>query len=80
MATTLSRASFTNQPIGRVNLKLVAMGTIAVGDTLTVTNPDGSAITGSVKKFIGSTSIKLGVISSNRPSSFLLLRQGATVA
>ena len=78
--TTLARASFGNQAIGRVNLKLVTTAGVVIGDTMTVTNPDGSTLTGTVKKFIGSTGLKLGVVSCSKPSGLLLLRAGAAVA
>ena len=83
MATTgtfLERASFANQAGGRVNLKLVSTAGVAVGDTMTVTKPDGSTLTGTVKKFIGSTGVKLGVTVVSKPSGLLLLPKGSTVA
>lgn len=76
--TTLERASFGNQPIGRINLKLNDMTGVAVGDTMTVTTAQG-AVTGTVTKFIGS-SLKLKVASQNRPSGTLLLPKGSPVA
>jgi hypothetical protein len=81
MATTgtfLERASFANLKYGRTNLKLVSTTGVAVGDSMTVTTPVG-IMTGTVKKFVGSTSIKLGDVTFNRPSSFLLLPKGSTV-
>jgi hypothetical protein len=78
--TTLERASFANQAGGRVNLTLVTTAGVAVGDTMTVTKPDGSTLTGQVKKFIGSTGLKLGVTSVSKPSGLLLLPKGSTVA
>jgi hypothetical protein len=78
--TTLARASFGNQPIGRINLKLVTTAGVAVGDTMTVTTASGAAITGTVAKFIGTTSLKLKVASQTRPSGTLLLPKGSTVA
>ena len=77
--TTLARASFANQPLGRVNLKLASTTGVAVGDSMTVTKPDGSTLTGTVRKFIGSTSLKLGVVSASKPSGLLLLPKGSTV-
>jgi hypothetical protein len=77
--TTLERASFGNQPLGRINLKLVTTAGVAVGDTMTVTTANG-AITGTVTKFIGSTGLKLKVVSQTRPSGTLLLPKGSTVA
>jgi hypothetical protein len=80
MATTLERASFANQPGGRVNLTLVSTGIIAVGDTLTVTTPSGATLAGTVRKFIGSTGLKLGVTQVSKPSGLLLLPKGSSVA
>ena len=78
--TALERASFA-APIGmRVNLTLVSTAGVAVGDTMTVTKPDGSTLTGLVRKFIGSTSLKLAVTGSSKPSGLLLLPKGSTVA
>ena len=57
--TTLERASFTNLKYGRVNLKLLSTTGVVIGDSMTVTTAQG-AVTGVVKKFIGSTSLKLG--------------------
>jgi hypothetical protein len=78
--TALARASFANQAGGRVNLKLVTTAGVAVGDTMTVTKPDGSTLTGVVKKFIGTTSLKLSVTAASKPSGLLLLPKGSTVA
>jgi hypothetical protein len=78
--TALERASFANQAGGRVNLTLATTAGVAVGDTMTVTKPDGSTLTGTVKKFIGSTGLKLGVTSVSKPSGLLLLPKGSTVA
>jgi hypothetical protein len=78
--TTLERASFANQAGGRVNLTLVSTVGVAVGDTMTVTKSDGSTLTGTVKKFIGSTGLKLGVTQVSKPSGLLLLPKGSTVA
>ena len=83
MATTgtfLERASFANQAGGRVNLKLVSITGVAVGDTMTVTKPDGSTLQGVVKKFIGGAGVKLGVTIVNKPSGLLLLPKGSAVA
>jgi hypothetical protein len=77
--TTLERASFGNQPLGRINLKLVTTAGVAVGDTMTVTTAQG-AITGTVTKFIGSTSLKLKVASQTRPSGTLILPKGSPVS
>ena len=77
--TTLERASFSNQPGGRVNLTLVSTAGVAVGDTMTVTTAQG-AVTGVVKKFIGSTGLKLGVTSMTRPSGTLILPKNSPVA
>jgi hypothetical protein len=82
MATTgtnLERASFSNQPLGKVNLKLVDTTGVAVGDTMTVTTAQG-AITGTVLKFLGSTSLRLKVVSMTRPSGTLLLPKAMPVA
>ena len=78
--TTLSRPSFANQAIGRVNLKLVTTAGVVVGDSMTVTKPDGSSMVGTVTKFIGSTGLKLKVVSVSKPSGLLLLPKGSTVA
>lgn len=78
--TTLERASFANQPLGKVNLTLVSTAGVAVGDTMTVTIPGGYALIGNVLKFIGSTGLKLKVQSLSRPSSFLLLPKGSAVS
>lgn len=77
--TTLERASFANLKYGRTNLKLVTTAGVAVGDSMTVTTAQG-AITGTVKKFIGSTSLKLGDVTFNRPSGTLILPKGSPVA
>ena len=84
MATTLERAAFANQPGGRVLLTLVSTGTIAVGDTLTVTvgsgQSAGATLAGTVKKFIGANMLKLGVTTVSKPSGLLLLPKGSAVA
>jgi hypothetical protein len=84
MATTLERASFANQAGGRVNLTLVSTAGINVGDTMTVTvgsgQSAGATLTGTVKKFIGSTGIKLGVTVVSKPSGLLLLPKGSPIA
>jgi hypothetical protein len=83
MATTgtaLERASFANQAGGRVNLTLVSTAGVAVGDTMTVTKPDGSTLIGTVKKFIGSTGVKVGVTVVSKPSGLLLLPKGSLVS
>lgn len=77
--TTLERASFTNLKYGRVNLKLLSTTGVVIGDSMTVTTAQG-AVTGVVKKFIGSTSLKLGDCVYNRPSGTLLLPKGSPVA
>ena len=77
--TTLARASFSNPPLAKVNLKLVTTAGVAVGDSMTVTTNNG-AVTGTVLKFIGSTSVKLKVASQGRPSGTLLLPKGSPVA
>ena len=77
--TTLERASFTNLKYGRVNLKLLSTAGVVVGDSMTITTANGT-MTGTVKKFIGSTGLKLGDLVFNRPSSFLLLPKGSPVA
>jgi hypothetical protein len=82
MATTgtaLERASFGNQPLGRINLTLVSTAGVAVGDAMTVTTAQG-AVTGTVTKFIGSTGLKLKVVSQTRPSGTLLLPKGSPVS
>lgn len=82
MATTgtfLERAAFGNQAGGRVNLTLVTTAGVAVGDTMTITVP-GATLVGTVKKFIGSTGLKLGVTSVSKPSGLLLLPKGSAVA
>jgi hypothetical protein len=83
MATTgtaLERASFANQAGGRVNLTLVSTAGVAVGDTMTVTKPDGSTLIGVVRKFIGSTGVKVGVTVVSKPSGLLLLPKGSLVS
>ena len=83
MATTgtfLERASFANQAGGRVNLTLVSTAGVAVGDTMTVTVPGGATLAGTVKKFIGSTGLNLGVTVVSKPSGLLLLPKGSAVA
>ena len=75
MATTLERASFANLKYGRANVTVTALTGITVGQVMTVTTPQGT-MTGTVKKFIGSTGLKLGDLTFNRPSSFLLLPKG----
>jgi hypothetical protein len=83
MATTgtaLECASFANQAGGRVNLTLVSTAGVAVGDTMTVTTPSGATLAGTVKKFIGSTGLKLGVTVVSKPSGLLLLPKGSTIA
>ena len=77
--TTLERASFSNQPLGKVHLTLVSTAGVAVGDSMTVTSANG-AVTGTVLKFVGSTAIKLKVASMTRPSGTLLLPKGSPVA
>ena len=79
MATTLERASFANLKYGRTNVTLVSTAGITVGQSMTVTTPVGT-MTGTVKKFIGSTGLKLGDLTFNRPSSFLLLPKGSPIA
>ena len=79
MATTLERASFANLKYGRCNIKVVDPTGIVVGQVMTITTNNG-AMTGTVKKFIGSTSLKLGDLTFNRPSSFLLLPKGFPIA
>ena len=64
---------------GRINLNLNDLTGVAVGDSMTVTTAQG-AVTGTVLKFIGSTSVKLKVVSQNRPSGTLLLPKGSPVA
>jgi hypothetical protein len=83
MATTgtfLERASFGNQAGGRVNLTLVSTAGVVVGDTMTVTVLGGATLAGTVKKFIGSTGLKLGVTTVSKPSGLLLLPKGSAVA
>jgi hypothetical protein len=83
MATTgtfLERAAFANQAGGRVNLTLVSTAGVAVGDTMTVTVPNGATLAGTVKKFIGSTGLKLGVTTVSKPSGLLLLPKGSAIA
>ena len=77
--TTLERASFSNQPGGKANLKLVDLTGVAVGDTMTVTTANG-AVTGTVLKFIGGAGLKWKVSSMNRPSGTLVLPKGSPVA
>ena len=77
--TTLERASFSNQPLGKVNLKLVDLTGVAVGDSMSVTTAQG-AVTGTVLKFIGGAGIKLKVASMTRPSGTLVLPKGSPVA
>ena len=77
--TTLERASFSVQPGNKTNLKLVSLTGITVGQVMTITTNNGT-MTGTVKKFIGSTSLKLGDLTFNRPSSFLLLPKGFPIA
>ena len=79
MATTLERASFANLKYGRCNVKVVDPAGIVVGQVMTITTPIGT-MTGTVKKFCGSTSLKLGDLVFNRPSSFLLLPKGSAIA
>ena len=78
--TTLERASFANQMGARVNLTLVSTAGVAVGDTMTVTKLDGSTLVGTVKKFIGSTGLKLGVTVVSKPSGLLLLPKGSSIS
>lgn len=77
--TTLERASFAGLKFARINLKLLSTTGVVVGDTMTVTTAQG-AVTGTVKKFIGSTGLKLGDCVYNRPSGTLLLPKGSPVA
>ena len=77
--TTLERASFSNQPGGKANLKLNDLTGVAVGDTMTVTTAQG-AVTGTVLKFIGGAGLKWKVTSMNRPSGTLVLPKGSPVA
>ena len=79
MATTLERASFANLKYGRTNITLASLAGITVGQVMTVTTPKGT-MTGTVKKFIGSTGIKLGDSTFSVPSSFLLLPKGSPIA
>ena len=79
MATTLERASFANLKYGRTNVKVTDPTGITVGQVMTITTPAGT-MTGTVKKFIGSTGLKLGDLTFNRPSSFLLLPKGSPIA
>ena len=78
--TALERAAFGNQAGGRVNLTLVTTAGVAVGDTMTITVPGGATLVGTVKKFIGSTGLKLGVTVVSKPSGLLLLPKGSAVA
>lgn len=78
--TALKRASFANQAGGRINLQLVSLAGVVAGDTMTVTKPDGSTLTGTVRKFIGDNSLKLAVTVVSKPSGLLLLPKGSTVA
>ena len=82
MATTgtnLERASFGNQPGGKVNLTLASTAGVVVGDTMTVTTANG-AVTGTVLKFLGSTGLRLKVATMTRPSGTLIYPKGSPVA
>ena len=78
--TFLERAAFGNQAGGRVNLTLVTTAGVAVGDTMTITVPGGATLAGTVKKFIGSTGLKLGVTVVSKPSGLLLLPKGSSIS
>ena len=78
--TFLERAAFGNQAGGRVNLTLVTTAGVAVGDTMTVTVPSGATLAGTVKKFIGSTGLKLGVTVVSKPSGLLILPKGSAIS
>ena len=80
MATTLERASFANLKYGRTNVTLLSTAGITVGQVMTITTANGGTMTGTVKKFCGSTGLKLGDCTFNRPSSFLLLPKGSPIA
>jgi hypothetical protein len=77
--TTLERASFGNQPLGKVNLTLVSTAGVVVGDTMTVTTANG-AVSGIVLKFFGYTALDLKVASMTRPSGTLIYPKGSPVA
>ena len=79
MATALERASFANLKYGRTNIKVLDSTGITVGQSMTITTANGT-MTGTVKKFIGSAGLKLGDLTFNRPSSFLLLPKGSPIA
>jgi hypothetical protein len=80
MATTLERASFAAPLGGYVNLKFDVPTGIAAGQTLTVTKPDGSTLTGLVKKLLPYGSAQIQVTACSKYSGTQLLPKGSAVA
>lgn len=79
MATTLERASFAHPVGGYINLKFdVATGIIA-GQTLTITKPDGTTITGNVMQLLPLGQARLKVTSCSKPSGMNLIPKGSAV-
>lgn len=82
MATTLERATFANQVGAHINLKVLAIGTIAVGNTLTITT---TPLTGSkiatviVEKLLPFGSLGARVVTTP-VSGILLFPLGSGVA
>jgi hypothetical protein len=80
MATTLERYSFAKPINSYVRLKVVDPTGIAVGNSLTVTKPDGTTLTGTVNQLLPLGQLVLKVTASSKPSGMLLLPKGSAIA
>jgi hypothetical protein len=80
MATTLSRASFSGLTQAPINLKLVAIGTYVVGNTIAI-GPVGNspvAISAVITKLLPFNQIRARV-TGGAPSSQVLIPKGTAV-
>jgi len=79
VAAALARDAFANPVSGWANLKLTNTAGAIVGTVLTVTKPDGWALSGPIQQFLPNNQVKLNVTGTTKPSGILLLPVGSTV-
>jgi hypothetical protein len=79
MATTLERNAWIHGKSSHTNLKFVALGTIAVGNNLTLTTPKGQIVLATVEDLrpYGSAKVKITQVPT---SGILVLPKNTAVA
>jgi hypothetical protein len=79
VAAALARDAFANPVSGWVNMKLTNTTGAVAGTVLTVTKPDGWALSGPITQFFTNNQVKINVTSCTKPAGLLLLPVGSTV-